>query len=105
MSVTPGFFSFFPIFFIVVFLAVIAIFAVVIVRGIRQWHRNNNSPRLTVEATVVAKREQVDNSMHNMGPEAGMTYSTTTTYYTTFQVQSGDRMELRVPDQESLPTS
>ena len=100
MGSFPGFFGLFPIFFVLIFYVVIATIIFIIVRGLKQWSRNNNSPRLTVEAFVATKREQVDNSMHNMGPEAGMTYSTTTTYYATFQVQSGDRMEFMVSGQE-----
>ncbi|NLM85057.1 MAG: DUF2500 domain-containing protein [Clostridiales bacterium] len=83
-----------------IFLIVIAIAVVYAVRAIRQWSKNNRSPRLTVPATVVGKRMDVSTSK---APVAGDIsgahgYSTTssTTYYVTFQVQSGDRMELRV---------
>ena len=44
-----------PIMFIVVF--GIIIFS--IIQGISTWHKNNNSPRLTVPAVVVAKRTDV----------------------------------------------
>lgn len=70
--------------FFLAFFLILAMIVVQFVRGIVQWGRNNASPRLTVEATVVAKREQVWHGQHSRG----------TTYYATFQVESGDRMEL-----------
>ena len=76
--ITPGFggmglldsFMFgggFEILFFLIFALVLCLFIVMIVRGVSQWHRNNNSPRLTVEATVVAKR--IDVSHHHHGGE------------------------------------
>lgn len=74
----------FTVLFFLVFFLALAIILVQLIRGIAQWGRNNASPRLTVDATVVSKREQVWHSQHNHG----------TAYYATFQVESGDRMEL-----------
>ena len=59
----------FEILFFLIFALVLCLFIVMIVRGVSQWHRNNNSPRLTVEATVVAKR--IDVSHHHHGGEIG----------------------------------
>ena len=87
----------FGLMFSFVFFAVIAVFIVVAVRGIGQWNRNNNSPRLTVVATVVSKRTNV--SHHHHGGDMHHS-STSTTYYVTFQVESVDRMELHVSGQE-----
>lgn len=42
--------------FTVVFLLIIGIFIFTAVKGIGQWNKNNNSPRLTVPVTVVSKR-------------------------------------------------
>ena len=81
----------FEILFFLIFALVLCLFIVMIVRGVSQWHRNNNSPRLTVEATVVAKRMNV--SRHHTDNTMSHTF---TTYYATFQVESGDRMELEV---------
>ena len=75
-------FSFFP-------LIVIVLFVVVLVRGLREWSRNNASPRLSVPATVVTKRRA---HHHNAS-----THTSSTTYYATFQFESGDRLELRLP--------
>ena len=93
-------FSIFSIMFTIVFLLVIGVFAVAIIRGISQWNKNNHSPRLTVPATIVAKRTNVSQHHHHHG-NAGMHHTThSTTYYVTFQVESGDRMELQLSGQE-----
>lgn len=81
--------------FPVMFLMFFAVFAVTIFRSIGQWNKNNNSPRLTVEAKVVAKRTNISRH-HNTN---GHTHRSTT-YYATFQVESGDRMELQLQGQE-----
>jgi hypothetical protein len=53
-----------------------------------------------VPATVVAKRTNVSHHHHNHGG-TGMHHTThSTTYYVTFQVESGDRMELHVAGHE-----
>ena len=91
-------FTIFQIIFTLVFVIVIGVFIVIAVKGISQWNKNNHSPRLTVPATVVAKRTNV--SHHNHGG-TGMHHTThSTTYYVTFQVESGDRMELHVAGHE-----
>ena len=87
----------FQILFFLIFALVIGLFIVTAVRGIRQWHRNNNSPRLTVDAAVAAKRTEVSHHHHH---GAGNTHHTSTWYYVTFQVESGDRMELPVSGRE-----
>ena len=87
-------FSVFPILFSLVFLLVFAIILYTIMRGIKQENKNNHSPRLTVDAKVVSKRT---NYRRNTGSGASMGH---TTYYVTFEVQSGDRMELHVAGTE-----
>lgn len=91
-----GFDIMFNILFPLMFLCVVGIILYTIIGNILTWNKNNHSPRLTVPATVVAKRMEVthhhNNGTNNMG---GMT-TTHTSYYVTFQVESGDRMELRV---------
>ena len=92
-------FDMFGIMFTIVFVLVIGTFVVTIVRGISQWNKNNNSPRLTVPATVVAKRTNV--SRHHHGGVNDHHHTTTSTsYYVTFQVESGDRMELHMAGRE-----
>ena len=89
-------FDMFGIMFTIVFVLVIGTFIATAVRGIGQWNKNNNSPRLTVPATVVAKRTNVTRHHHN-GANGHHHHHTSTSYYVTFQVESGDRMELHVP--------
>lgn len=75
--------------FNLLFLLFILFFMVVLVRSLFIWSRNNASPRLSVPATVVTKRRA---HHHNAG-----THTSSTTYYATFQFESGDRLELRLP--------
>lgn len=89
----------FPVMFMLMFCLVFGMIIFTIVKGIGQWHKNNNSPRLTVPATVVTKRGDV--SHHHHSDANGMGHTTTsTTYYVTFQVASGDRIELSVGGSE-----
>lgn len=90
----------FPIMFILIFIIIVFTF----VKGIATWLKNNNSPRLTVSARIVAKRQ---NTTHNNQPNAsdisgahGFHTISSTSYYVTFQVDSGDRMELSVSGSE-----
>ena len=92
-------FAIFEIMFFLVFALVIGVFIVGAVKGIGQWNKNNHSPRLTVNATVVAKRAEVFHSHHGNRCEVRQINSSTT-YYATFQVESGDRMELQMAGHE-----
>ena len=86
----------FGVFFVLIFTIVICGFIYVIVSGLRQWNKNNHSPRLTVDAEVVAKRTDVT---HHRGTDHSMGH-TSTWHYVTFQVESGDRMEFSVSGPE-----
>ena len=90
-------FGIFGIMFTIVFVLVIGMFIAAAVRGIGQWNRNNHSPRLTVPATIVAKRTNVS---HHRSAGEHHHHHTSTTYYVTFQVDSGDRMELQMAGHE-----
>ena len=92
-------FDMFSIMFTIVFVLVIGTFIVTAVKGIGQWNKNNNSPRLTVPATVVSKRTNVTRHHHG-GANGHHHHHTSTTYYVTFQVESGDHMELHVAGHE-----
>ncbi len=84
-------FDVFPILFLLTFALVFGVVLFTLIRAAKQWKDNNSSPRLTVEATVVAKRTQLSGgsrTAHTTGH---------TSYYATFQVESGDRLELQVP--------
>ena len=91
----PGFdvtFSIMRIMVPVIFVLVFGIIIVTMVRGVGEWNKNNQSPKLTVPVTVVAKRSDVHRGIETM--------HTFTSYYVTFQVESGDRMEFEVSDME-----
>jgi len=92
------------ILFDVAFAFVAVTIVVVIVKSISQWHKNNVSPRLTVTAKVTGRRVDVSRNVHAGGANlngAQTTYATTSTdYYVTFEVQSGDRMEFCVDGRE-----
>ncbi len=90
-------FGAFNVMFSLIFIMVLGVFAFVIIRGISQWNKNNNSPRLTVEALVVTKRTSVHH--HNSGVNNDM-MSSSTSYYITFEFESTDRMELCVNGRE-----
>ena len=92
-------FSAIQLIFYIIFAIVIGGFIVTAVRGIRTWHKNNNSPRLTVHASVVSKRQNTS-VHHHHSDNAAMHTSTSTSYYATFQFDSGDRLELRVSGPE-----
>lgn len=89
-------FGIFGIVFPLMFLLVMGIFIVTFVKIIGTWHKNNNSPRLTVPATVVAKR--TSHSHHHTGSHHASHHHTH--YHVTFEVESGDRMELSVTGPE-----
>lgn len=73
-----------PIFIGIIFIIVFGFIIFSVLSSIKQGIKNNNSPLLTVPAEVVSKR------IHVQGDHSR------TTYYVTFEVQSGDRIELIV---------
>ena len=93
-----GGFGLFGIMFTIMFLLVAGTIVVTLVRGISEWNKNNHSPRLTVPATVITKRTNI--SRHRHGGANKHRHHTSTSYYVTFQVDSGDRMEFHITGQE-----
>jgi len=94
------FMGLFQIVFTIAFIGIFCMIIVMIIRNIGEWGKNNASPRLTVDAAVVAKRTNVSHSRHPNAGDAsgahGFSTMTSTSYYVTFQVESGDRMEFHV---------
>lgn len=88
-------FEIFPIIFGLFFIIFLGVFIYNLFMNIRQWHKNSQSPRLSVDATVVTKRSHTSHNHHHHNGHMHTT-SSTSYYYVTFQVQSGDRMELKV---------
>ena len=81
-------FSIVPVFIGIIFIMIFGFIIFGILSSIKQGIKNNNSPLLTVPAKVVSKRMSVRGEHSH------------TTYYVTFEVQSGDRMELHVDGNE-----
>ena len=92
-------FSVFPIIWLLMFLLIFGVFAFSIGKSISQWNKNNHSPRLTVDAKVIANRHDVSLHRHG-GTNDHHHYHTSNTYFVTFQVESGDRMELQLQGHE-----
>ena len=81
-----GWFDFlFPILFIAVFGLAFGMIVSTLIKNGKQNRKNDAAPRLSSDATVVTKRTHVwgDHSR--------------TTYFATFQFESGDRLELEIP--------
>ena len=67
------------------------LFFVVVAKNIVQWIKNEQSPRLTVPAKIVDMCRVTHHHHHPNGH-----HHHTHSYYVTFEVESGDRMELQV---------
>ncbi|KAA0561844.1 DUF2500 domain-containing protein [Bacillus sp. CH30_1T] len=80
-----------PVFIGIIFVIVISFILFSVIKGVGEWSKNNQSPTLIVRAKVLAKRTAV------RGGGETRAYSQ---YFVTFEVESGDRMELKVKDNE-----
>ena len=77
----------FEILFFLIFVLIFGVFVISILGEFFQWNKNNQSLRLSVVAIIISRREESfshDLTMHS------------TTYFVTFEVESGDRIELEV---------
>ena len=89
-----GFFIVHRLMFILIPLLIVGVIGFGLIQNIRKWNSDNHSPRLTVPARVVCKRD--DRRHHRNGNHTHhRTY-----YYVTFQFESGDRLELHVPSSQ-----
>lgn len=81
-------FSIVPLFIGIIFIIVLGTIIYTVFSSIKQGVKNNSSPVLTVPAQIVTKRTMVfgDHSR--------------TTYYTTFEVESGDRLEFQLSGED-----
>lgn len=85
----------------IVFLMVVSTFIFTAVKGISEHRKNKNSPRLTVEASVVSKRHDVSHRSSGVSANGAPAHRySTSKYYACFQFESGDRMELAVDGTE-----
>ena len=92
MGLFGAFDTLFPIFFFIVFALVIGTFVVVLGKSAGRGIKNSASPRLTTQARVVNRREDYRRHGRDMGGW--------TDYYVTFEVPSGDRMELEMEGEQ-----
>ena len=81
-------FTLIPIFIGIIAIIIFGAIIFAVVKSIGTWNSNNNSPTLKVPAEVVTKRTKTSGGSGDS--------SASTWYYATFQVESGDRMELAV---------
>ena len=113
-----GFDAMFTIVPVIIGIGFVLVFGNIIftmIKGGMEWSKNNNSPLLTVNAKIVAKRTAVSSGHHHHGNNTSMYHhSLSTAYFATFEVESSDmgrmveqqaqhatiRVELRVPDNE-----
>jgi hypothetical protein len=93
-------FSIIPVIVIVGFVFVFGMIIVRSIQGAKQWKRNNASPVLTVDAKIVTKRADVQRHYNHTGTDNMHHVSSSTTYYATFEVTSGDRLEFKIRDNE-----
>ena len=84
-------FSLFPLLFFAVFILVFGVILTTLLRNVRRWRQDNASPVLTVPAKITGKRTQVSGGRNTMA---------STRYYATFEVESGDRMELAMTGEQ-----
>ena len=78
--------------FYVVPILMFVIIGLTLFRALKEWHHNENSPRLTVDAKIVGKRSDYRRRRNGTGHRSR--------YYVTFEVASGDRMELLMAGHE-----
>jgi hypothetical protein len=83
----------------VVPLLILVLFLFIVFKGIKQWNYNNSQPVLSVWAKVVSRRTNVSYStsydQNNISH-----YDSSTTYFVTFEVESGHRMEFQMRGRE-----
>jgi hypothetical protein len=97
-------FQIIPIFIGIIFVIVIGSILFSIFKGVGQWRKNEQSPKLSVPAKVKSKRAHVSSStdMHHHQQENHHFHSSNsdTSYFVTFEFESGDRSEFHVSGNE-----
>lgn len=78
-------FSIVPFLVFIIFAVVIMVFITSLVKGLRQYFKNNSQPVVTEPARIIAKRT------HTWGGNGNS--SAHTSYYMTFEFENGERKE------------
>lgn len=84
--------------FPIMFFLILGVIIFAVIKGISEWSNNNKQPVLSVDAKIVSKRVQVSNGS-NMNNDHHH-HTSSTFYHVTFEVESGDRMELQTSGNE-----
>ncbi len=98
-----SFFLYRSIFMFLWYAVFIFVFSTIIYRliiSIKQNIKNNNSPILDVNAIVVTKRNDMSTYGKGRNEKSYGNHYSRTTYFTTFEFESGDRLELQVGGKE-----
>lgn len=92
-------FALFPIFFFFVFGLIAFTIISEIVRSAKKDRQNDNSPRLTVDAKLVAKRTA---TIYHGGTTSDIHHGRygRSQYFATFEFESGDRLEFELEGRE-----
>jgi 5-bromo-4-chloroindolyl phosphate hydrolysis protein len=93
-----GFFGGMPPIFMIFFMVMFGFFIYAMISSISRYSKNASSPILTTKAKVIAKRTHVSN--HNHMNNEHHHHHSTTRYYTTFETEAGQRMELTLSGEE-----
>ena len=91
-------FSRVPILMIVGFVLTFCLIIITIVRNRIVLHKNKNSPKLTLPATVSSKRNNISYQYNHR--TADPTHTTNTIHFVTFKIEGGKKIELCVSDTE-----
>lgn len=92
-------FNVIPIIIFIGFVAVFVLIIFIMAKGISTWNHNNARPKLTVLAKIVSKRVNISTHIHNENDNFSHT-GTSSTYFITFEVESGDRLEFNINGNE-----
>ena len=90
-------FGLMQVMFYIVPIFMFIVIGMAVIRSFKEWNHNENSPRLTVDAKVVSKRSEIRRTMSHT---QNVHHHSRTNYYVTFEVESGDRMELELQGHE-----
>lgn len=90
-------YSTFESMFFLIFFFIFGLMIFQFIKGLITWNKNNHSPRLVVQATVISKRISITYCHHS---DNHMQSHSSTSYYLTFEVESGDRIEFLVDEKE-----
>ena len=89
-----------PIFVGIIFIIIFIGIIVSLFSGLRQWKKNEDSPRLSVPAIVKIKRTNVTRHSHHHHDHNSHSHRSSTTYFITFEFESGDRSEFHISGKE-----